>query len=202
MITHDLGVVANMADEVVVMYRGKVMERGHLRGHLPRSAASLSQGAAARRAALRHAPGERLTPIREIKAATGHLLAEKPGPPDAAFQPHGAAARGAHVSKTFSIRKADRLVRRRRRARCAVNDVSFDRARRVPGLVGESGCGKTTLSKMIMRAISRTPVTAPPILSTTGAARRAGARGRGAEARFRRKCSSSSRTRSARSTRA
>ena len=27
-ITHDLGVVANMADEVVVMYRGKVMESG------------------------------------------------------------------------------------------------------------------------------------------------------------------------------
>ena len=35
MITHDLGVVANMADEVVVMYHGKVMESGHGRGHLP-----------------------------------------------------------------------------------------------------------------------------------------------------------------------
>jgi peptide/nickel transport system ATP-binding protein len=30
MITHDLGVVANMADEVVVMYHGKVMEAGTL----------------------------------------------------------------------------------------------------------------------------------------------------------------------------
>ena len=28
MITHDLGIVANMADEVVVMYHGKVMESG------------------------------------------------------------------------------------------------------------------------------------------------------------------------------
>ena len=30
-ITHDLGVVANMAEEVVVMYRGRVMEAGTLR---------------------------------------------------------------------------------------------------------------------------------------------------------------------------
>ena len=49
LITHDLGVVANMADEVVVMYHGQVMESGHARGHLPRPAAPLSQGAAAAR---------------------------------------------------------------------------------------------------------------------------------------------------------
>ena len=42
LITHDLGVVANVADEIVVMYRGEVMESGTLARHLPRPAASLS----------------------------------------------------------------------------------------------------------------------------------------------------------------
>ena len=54
MITHDLGVVANVADDVVVMYRGKVVESGNLHDIFRRPAASLSQGAAACRAALRH----------------------------------------------------------------------------------------------------------------------------------------------------
>ena len=54
MITHDLGVVANVADDVVVMYRGKVVEAGDLHDIFRDPAAPLSQGAAARRAALRH----------------------------------------------------------------------------------------------------------------------------------------------------
>ena len=40
MITHDLGVVANVAEEVVVMYRGEVMEAGEMRRHLRRSRAT------------------------------------------------------------------------------------------------------------------------------------------------------------------
>ena len=57
LITHDLGVVANMADEVVVMYRGRVVEAGPREEILPPAAAPLSQGADARGAALRHGAG-------------------------------------------------------------------------------------------------------------------------------------------------
>ena len=56
-ITHDLGVVANMADEVVVMYQGKVMGGRHRRRPLWRCPTPLFEGVAARGAALRYGAG-------------------------------------------------------------------------------------------------------------------------------------------------
>src|SRR5262245_27915287 len=75
-ITHDLGIVANMADEVVVMYHGKVMESGTIE-HIFR-APSHPYLKALMRAVPRFnmEPGERLTPIREIRTATDHLISE------------------------------------------------------------------------------------------------------------------------------
>ena len=161
MITHDLGVVANVADDVVVMYRGKVVESGDLHDIFRDPQHPYLK-------ALLHAvprfdmkPGERLQPIREIKGTTGHLLKEKPvSTPTATFNPDAPVLKVRHVTKTFRIRKADTLIEQlmgggTTRAIRAVNDVSFDVQRgECLGLVGESGCGKTTLSKMLMRGIS------------------------------------------------
>ena len=164
MITHDLGVVANVADDVVVMYRGKVVESGSLRDIFRDPQHAYLK-------ALLHAvprfdmePGERLQPIREIQAATGHLLKEKPEiTPEPGFNPKSPVLKVRHLSKTFRIRKADTVLESlfgggSTRAIRAVNDVSFDVERgECLGLVGESGCGKTTLSKMLMRGISADP---------------------------------------------
>ena len=161
MITHDLGVVANVADDVVVMYRGKVVESGDLHDIFRDPQHPYLR-------ALLHAvprfdmkPGERLQPIREIKGSTGHLLKEKPvSAPTATFNPDAPVLKVRHVTKTFRIRKADTLMEQllgggTTRSIRAVNDVSFDVLRgECLGLVGESGCGKTTLSKMLMRGIS------------------------------------------------
>jgi len=144
LITHDLGVVANIAHDVAVLYRGRLVEAG------PRDTVMRAPGHAYLRALLHAvprfdmAPGERLTPIRPARAEIPPVQARPPlaGP---LLQVEG-------VSKTFTLR-AGRLWQKPRLVH-AVSDVSLSLAAgQTLGLVGESGSGKTTVSKMIMRAL-------------------------------------------------
>ena len=155
MITHDLGVVANVADEVVVMYHGKVMERGSVDDIFTDPQHPYLK-------ALLHAvprfnmgPGERLVPLREIDAEVGGLLKNKEPWPDGA-DAAGPLLKVSHLSKSFDLRKKGMFASANGAERvAAVDDVSFEIKRgECLGLVGESGCGKTTTSKMIIRALS------------------------------------------------
>ena len=147
MITHDLGVVANVADEVVVMYHGKVMEQGAVEDIFrnPQHPYLKALLAAVPRFDMKE--GERLVPIREIKPTTGHLLADiemqgKPGEPPL-LDVQG-------LKKSFRVRSGIGDAKTFR----AVDDVGFTIQRgECLGLVGESGCGKSTTSKMIMNAL-------------------------------------------------
>ncbi len=154
MITHDLGVVANMAEDVVVMYRGRVMESG-TQDQIFRNPQH-DYLKALLRAVPRFGmkPGERLVPLREIKSETGHLIAARQEWPDGA-DAAGPLLSVRSVSKTFSIRKSGWFGSGKAHQILAVDDVSFNVERgECLGLVGESGCGKTTLSKILMRAVS------------------------------------------------
>lgn len=152
LITHDLGVVANMAEEVVVVYHGKLMERGPLKEIFtsPRHPYLKALMRAVPRVGMK--PGERLTPIREVTSAKGEHLARR------APQPRGSAAALLEVhgvTKRFTTRKSGMFSAGPGAETLAVDDVSFRVQRgECLGLVGESGCGKTTLSKIILRAIN------------------------------------------------
>ena len=153
-ITHDLGVVANMADEIVVMYHGEIMESGTL-DHIFRDPQHPYLKA------LQHAvprfdmaPGERLIPIRAIEPTRGFLHAEKAPWPDGADDA-GPMLKVENLRKEYTIRKSGWFGGGENSRVVAVDDVSFEvRRGECLGLVGESGCGKTTLSKMLMRAIT------------------------------------------------
>ena len=66
LITHDLGVVANMADEVVVVYHGRVMESGRLRDIFERPRHPYLKALMRAVPRIGMTAGERLRPLREV----------------------------------------------------------------------------------------------------------------------------------------
>jgi len=152
MITHDMGVVANVAEEVVVVYRGEVVESGMVDEVLGDPRHPYLKALLGAVPKIDGAARERLKPLRDIKPVIGHLLAENT---DAADQPNPVLLEVSNLTKRFTIRKnALSFNKAGDTVLTAVDDVSFTIQRgECLGLVGESGCGKTTVSKLIMGAM-------------------------------------------------
>jgi peptide/nickel transport system ATP-binding protein len=155
MITHDLGVVANMADDVVVMYRGEIMETGSVEDIFKRAEHPYLKSLMAAVPRFDMGEEERLIPIRNIESKSSPLL--KPNPKDLEVEKTLSMKPVLTVQgirKSFSIRSSG-IFNFGGEKVSAVDGVSFKiRRGSCLGLVGESGCGKTTLSKIIMRAVS------------------------------------------------
>jgi len=154
LITHDLGVVANMAEEVVVVYHGEVMESGTLEDIYrdPRHPYLRALMRAVPRVGM--TPGERLVPLREVAAVEGgHLNGTSRSAQTADRGKVLLEVRG--ISKCFGTRKSAWFGAADEAGVQALDDVSFDvRRGECLGLVGESGCGKTTVSKVILRVLN------------------------------------------------
>jgi peptide/nickel transport system ATP-binding protein len=144
--------ILKLIRELQAMYHGRVMEAGPLRQLFGDPQHDYLK-------ALIHAvprfdlqPGERLVPVREIKSEAGALIRQQPLDQLAdSGKPH---LRVNEVSKTYHLHRGDWFSTQSREL-LAVDRVSLEVERgECFGLVGESGCGKTTLSKIIMRAIT------------------------------------------------
>ncbi|MFW2545289.1 ABC transporter ATP-binding protein [Primorskyibacter sp. 2E107] len=122
MITHDLAVVANMADHIAVMKNGEIVEAAP-------TAELFAQ--------MRHPY------TRQLFDASRHR-ADLPEP-----APGAPLLRVAGVIRDYPLPRSRPFAKRTHFR--AVSDVSFDmRAGERLGLVGESGCGKSTLTRAIL----------------------------------------------------
>src|SRR3954454_15432807 len=74
LITHDLGVVANMADEVVVIYHGEIVEAGPVEAIFRRPSHPYLKGLMAAVPHFDMKPGERLKGLRDVPVDAGSLL--------------------------------------------------------------------------------------------------------------------------------
>ncbi|NJL24078.1 MAG: ABC transporter ATP-binding protein [Calothrix sp. SM1_5_4] len=159
-ITHDLGVIADIADEVVVMYRGDIVEKGDSASIFTKPQHPYTKGLLACRPSLEANP-RRLPVVSDFMTADGkekvldtHALKQQKQTRAVSDQ-QSVLLELKNVKKHFPLKKGffggvKSWVK-------AVDDVTLTvRKGRTLGLVGESGCGKTTLGRTILRLIEPT----------------------------------------------
>lgn len=150
LITHDMGVVADVADAVAVMRHGRIIERGDVRTIFASPSHDYTRqllAAVPRLNSLRGGAGSGADTGADVSGA-GLAKVAAVNSDDAASKGDGVAFRvGDSAQSLVHIENLDVVYRNGRRQVHAVRGVSFDIARgQVLGLVGESGSGKSTIA--------------------------------------------------------
>lgn len=173
-ITHDLGIIAEIADHVAVMYRGNIVETGSVLDVFERPSHPYTRGLLA----CRPKPSQRL---RELPTVSDYMeeVVSPEGEPQIIAKPQDDFGSGLPPEQEISPREmqirleeledkgplltvenlkvgfpVQGVFGRVERYVMAVNDVSFRVYKgETFGLVGESGCGKTTLGRSLLQLI-------------------------------------------------
>ncbi len=160
-ITHDLGVIADIADDVVVMYRSNIVEQGNSKKIFTNPSHPYSKGLINCRPGLEYNPKRLLTVSDYMNSAGEEIEIPKERlkihHKDFSYtEEKNPVLLEVNNLKTYFPVKGG-IFRKTIDNIKAVDDVTFTlRKGRTLGLVGESGCGKTTLGRTILKLIEPT----------------------------------------------
>lgn len=161
-ITHDLGVVAEIADRAVVMYKGEIVEQNTVKEIFTNPKHPYTKALLACRP-VNHERGKRLPVVSDfldekIPGAEPVNFTDKQEVQDDLSKNSGTKKvllSCEHLSVWFPARKS--LFGKASSYTKAIDDISFELYKgETLGLVGESGCGKTTLGRTLLRLIEPT----------------------------------------------
>lgn len=163
-ITHDLAVVHDIADKIVVMYKGEIVEQGTVAEIFHQPKHPYTKALLACRPAL-HPKGKRLPVVSDFlevesgkwKVESGKWKVESEELQISKLKPQtdNPLLKVENLNVWFPEQK--KLFGKSSTYIKAVNDVSFEVYNgETLGLVGESGCGKTTLGRALLRLVDAT----------------------------------------------